>query len=148
MKRRGFRGIMGGAVVAGPGAAKQAVTAASHSMSGGVAKLGVGMLGGEAPTEGGMSVGLSHKSWLLEKVAKYQRILSGDLTDEEIEERKVDSNARLVVFEIETSGLRSMSESSKFARMNRQDKRLRAERDRFYAKRTLNNCLKELAGME
>ena len=148
MKRRGFLGALAGGAVAGPGAAKQAITAASKTVSGGRAGLALGV-GNEVMGSSGnpVSVGYDHKSYLLEQVARYKRVLSGELTDEEIEERNIESIAKRVVFEIETSGLRSMAESVKFSRMNRYDRKLRDERERFYIKRNLAQYLKELAGM-
>jgi len=146
MKRRGFLGIMGGAVVAGPRAAKQAVTAASKSMSGGMAANGITYPPSSPETEA--MVSSSHKSYLLEQVAKLRRRLTGQLTEEELEERRIDSDARRVGFEIETSGLRSMSESGKYSRMSRYAKQQAEERDVFYSRRRLNQYIKELAGMD
>jgi hypothetical protein len=147
MKRRGFLGIMGGAVVAGPGAAKQAVTAASRASTGGVASLGNGL----SPPMGIISgardgVTGTHKSWLLERVAELRRMISGDLTDEEIEERRVSNEMRKVKFEIEVSGLRSMSETAKYNRMSRFANSQSEARERFYMKRQLKEYL-EQAGM-
>ena len=148
MKRRGFLGIMGGAVVAGPGAAKQAVTAASRASTGGVASLMSSSILGEGPDAEADSVGITtHKDYLLERVSRYQRVLSGQLTEEEIQERNLRNETHRVRFEIETSGLRSMAETSKYARMSRYAQQQKDERERFYAKRNLKEYLKELAGM-
>jgi hypothetical protein len=150
MKRRGFLASLTGAALAGPAAAKQAVTAASKSTTGGIARLGAGVFDGEQKESMcGIAGGKSdHRAWVLKRINECKRVLSGELTDEEIEKRNVDGTLRLAAFEIETSGLRSMAESSKLMRMARQDQRLRRERDKFYAKRNLNDYLKELAGLE
>lgn len=89
----------------------------------------------------------THKTWLLERVAELKRMISGDLTDEEIEERRVSNEMRKVKFEIEVSGLRSMSETAKYNRMSRFASSQHEARERFYMKRQLKEYLDQ-AGME
>ena len=149
MKRRGFLGVLGGAAVAGPGAAKQAVTAAQSASLGGVARAGAigGALARETPVTGLGGLQYDHKNYLMQRVAELKRRISGELTDEEREERRVQNDRRKVRFEIETGDLRSMAEGRKFARMARFAEAQDHERERFYARRSLAEVLKELAGM-
>jgi hypothetical protein len=84
MKRRAFFGLMGGAAVAGPAAAKQAI-----------AKLPVGLGDAMVPVA---PVGMSYAStaspngvdggWKLKEIANLRKFLIGDLTDEEKESQK------------------------------------------------------------
>ena len=82
MKRRGFLGFMGGAAVAGPAVAKQAVAQLPP---------GLGISGMPMPSYGypadANSVG-PDPTWKLKQIADIRRFLSGDLTDEEKEDRK------------------------------------------------------------
>jgi alkylated DNA nucleotide flippase Atl1 len=147
MKRRGFLGIMAGAGIAGPSAAKQAVTAASRTQLGGVARL-TGMpsaagLGGVAEDPMGSS-----GSWLKTAIADTRRIISGQKTDEQIERERLDDETVRHAFEIETSGMRSMSEAAKLHRM-RQYARQRSEQAEIgYAKLRLKDLLRRLAREE
>lgn len=82
MKRRAFFGIMGGAAVAGPKVAKEAV-----------AKLPVGLSDvAMAPVPVGFgSLGKangSDKSWVLKEIADVRRFLAGGLTEEEKEQNR------------------------------------------------------------
>ena len=145
MKRRGFLGVLAGGAVAGPAAAKQAVTAASQA-----SQMNVG---GVIPSICSMAVSTKsadaeHKTWLMGEVERCRRILSGAMTDDEVQaQRLYDETARLK-FELETGGLRSMSEPSKFTRMRLRQQRIEQERERHFAKQRLTDYLKELAGME
>lgn len=84
MKRRGFLGVMGGAAVAAPALAKQAVSQLPS---------GLGSASIPAPPMGysiGQGVSLassSDGSWMLKEIADLKRFLTGDLTDEEKENR-------------------------------------------------------------
>ncbi len=84
--RRKFFGLMGGAAVAGPTAAKKAVAKLPTGL------FGIGELGlvGPAPEYGGLteSVKASVGSWHFDEIARLRRFLSGDLTEEEKEERR------------------------------------------------------------
>jgi hypothetical protein len=82
MKRRGFLGFMGGAAVAGPTAAKSVVGELPKS-------LGIGVPYGSMSGYGSTAVcSSSEGDWRLGEVARLKRILSGDLTDEEKENRR------------------------------------------------------------
>lgn len=150
MKRRGFLGLLGGAAVAGPAAAKQAVTAASHSQSGGAAKIaGVGVPNfGAGPMIALQSKGDGRKSFFLQEIADIRRRLTGKLTDEEIEERRIQDGVRMILFEIETSSLHSMSEAGKYRRMARYRDAEMQQARRFYDQRNLKAYIKELAGLD
>lgn len=83
MKRRGFLGFMGGAAVAAPAVAKTAIAElpkglGSVSMGVGVPSMGYG--GGPVDSVGG--------NWRLKEIANLKRILTGDLTEDEKEQRK------------------------------------------------------------
>lgn len=83
MKRRSFFGLMGGAAVAGPRVAKEAL-----------AKLPVG-LGDSSmafPPMGGYNGAgkdiAADSAWKLKEIADIKRILTGDLSDSEKEDRE------------------------------------------------------------
>lgn len=83
MRRRGFLGFMGGAAVAGPSIAKQAV---AQMPSG----LGSAALPGPPMGYGSIGQGVSiasDKSWAMKEIADIKRFLTGELTDEEKESR-------------------------------------------------------------
>ena len=84
--RRKFFGLLGGAAVAGPAAAKSAVAQLPTGL------FGAGAIGPSGPAPQYMGdVGLqatSGKSWHLDEIARLKRFLSGDPTDEEKEQRR------------------------------------------------------------
>lgn len=86
--RRKFFGLLGGAAVAGPAAAKNAVASLPTGL------LGSAALGPEGPVPAygeyaGQTGGLkSSGSWHLNEIARLKRFLSNDLTEEEKEERR------------------------------------------------------------
>lgn len=86
MKRRGFLGIIGGAALAGPKVAKEAV-----------AKLPVGLgdaAMAAAPYGGYASPGLNavtdapSGSWRLTEIANLRKIITGEMTDAEKEDQR------------------------------------------------------------
>lgn len=84
MKRRGFLGIIGGAAIAGPKVAKDAV-----------AKLPVGLgdAMAAAPYGGYASIGAngtepSNGSWRLTEIANLRKIITGEMTDQEKEDQR------------------------------------------------------------
>lgn len=82
MKRRGFLGFVGGAAVAGPSVAKNAVAKLPEGLGLGnhiVASYGIPGEVGEGPGGG---------DWKIKEIAKLRRLLTGDLTDDEKEERR------------------------------------------------------------
>ncbi len=90
--RRKFFGLMGGAAVAGPTAAKNAIA----KLPGGllddmpsVPPLGSGYIGSTPsyPADAACNA-IGGRSWHLEEIARLRRFISGDLTDEEKEERR------------------------------------------------------------
>lgn len=118
MKRRGFLGIIGGAAVAGPSAAKAVV-----------AKMPVGIVDASAtllPSVGysgsghGQSVGLD-RSWKLSEIANIKRFLGGELSDEEKEQRKRQKMYnRQSIINQRIAGLVSVSGVYKFDMYNRE----------------------------
>lgn len=84
MKRRGFLGFMGGAAIAGPSVAKKVVAELPvgmpyvHSLGQGVGAYG----------QKDASSSLSNRDWRLNEIAQIKRLLSGELTDDEKEERQ------------------------------------------------------------
>lgn len=82
MKRRAFFGIMGGAAVAGPKVAKEAI-----------AKLPVGLSDvamTPVPVGGALCGPISRedRSWVLQEIADVRRFLAGGLTEEEKEQNR------------------------------------------------------------
>lgn len=83
MKRRNFLGFLGGAAAAGPAVAKAAIAEMPK---------GLGMVA-SPPMGSNLSrgIGLSDSSegdWRMREIVDLKRILSGDLTDEEKEQRR------------------------------------------------------------
>lgn len=116
MKRRGFLGIIGGAAVAGPSAAKAVA-----------AKMPVGLV--DASTSLIPSVGYSgtgqtngpDRSWKLSEIANIKRFLSGELSDEEKEQRKRQKMySRQSIINQRIAGLVSVSGVYKFDMYNRE----------------------------
>jgi hypothetical protein len=82
MKRRGFLGLMGGAAVAGPGIAKDAVQYLPSGLSSAVPPA---PYGGIIATTRADSSGMFDRAT---RIADLRRLISGQLTDEEREERR------------------------------------------------------------
>ena len=84
--RRKFFGLIGGAAVAGPAAAKTAVAQLPTGLfsAGAIAPLS------HAPQYIGEAAcgTTSGRSWHLDEIARLKRLLSGDLTEEEKEQRR------------------------------------------------------------
>ena len=84
MKRRGFLGFMGGAAVAGPAVAKNVV-----------AELPNGLLDGKIGFASGLAQGYpvatkceDQGEWRIKEIANLKRLMTGELTDDEKEERR------------------------------------------------------------
>jgi len=125
MKRRGFLGLIGGAAVAGPAAAKNAIATSalgSGNLAGALALRG----GGDPP---GVSSGLGVFS-TYERMAKIKRLLSG----EETEERDPYSlaNRRRVYAEHQVNALQSVSMPAKLQMLARKTDEIEAEQRRGY----------------
>lgn len=86
MKRRGFLGFLGGAAAAGPAMAKTAIAEMPKGMLGGIGNMPVGSYGGYGSPMA-QAAG-SESDWRLSEIANLKRIISGDLNDEEKEQRR------------------------------------------------------------
>jgi hypothetical protein len=148
MKRRGFLASLTGAALAGPAAAKQAAQVVGRARIGSPspplhpypdrAMNTVEMMGG----------GFDYKKSLLEQAADLRRKISGERTEEEIEEERLYSYHATAKFEAETGALKSISNAAKASRVAEFQRNFSAKQRRFSAKRELANVLKELAGLE
>ena len=81
MKRRAFFGIMGGAAVAGPKVAKEAIAKLPVGLSD-VAMAPVPFVAKRAPEP------MAGREWVLKEIADVQRFLAGGLTEEEKEQNR------------------------------------------------------------
>jgi hypothetical protein len=144
MKRRGFLGMLGLGAVAGPGVVKEGITAASRSGSGGVASMAV-EAANAVGARGTLTDHSDHRSYLKTRILELRRFLSGQETPEQIEERRLFDDELRTRYEIETSGLRSVSEARKLAMMRRYLRSESLRRDRFNAEADLKSYLAQLA---
>lgn len=141
MKRRGFLGIMGGAAVAGPAVAKNAVKALPVSLNG--AGLGpVPYWGGDTAkaTTAGHQV-----DWRLGEIERLKRLIAGELTDEEREEKRTQ---RLYALEpIVTQNVMSLHSVSAGRKVVMYRERMTAIHDQIetnHNHRRLRDYLKEM----
>lgn len=151
--RRGFFGLVGGAALAGPSAAK----AATQGIAGSLSHLGPGMAPKGPPWYGGVdsinvaSRGLSQAvsistDWKLHEIASLRRFISGQLTDEEIHEqlmRKLE--VRRTLIDQNTQALRSVSTVRKVEMFHRNLLADEHERERENKRGYLARLLKEMA---
>ena len=139
MKRRGFLGLLGGAAVAGPAAAKNAVTQVMPLS--GAGNL-VGALtahsydGGPVPTQLGSGGSLLAN---FDRAMKLKRLISGE---EQMEVEPYEAaQVKRVITEHDIHALRSISAPHKVRIMHREAMKLERERQKSY-------WIKELLGLE
>lgn len=141
MKRRGFLGFMGGAAAAGPSVAKAAVAEMPKG-------LGAAFSHNPGAPLGGLSQGIRDTassiggSWRIKEIASLRRVLLGDLTDEEKEQRKRSRlYAHQSVVQQNIAGLVSVSGVRKMEmygdQMARLDDRIRRSEAQGYLSRLL-----------
>lgn len=142
LNRRKLFGLMGGAAVAGPGIAKQAVAQLPQ---------GLGMAMGPSPPWGSPSKGIecatlaSNSDWRLDHIANLKRMISGDLTDEEKEDRRRQKmHARQSLISQEVAGLVSVSGVRKLDIYNERVHRLQEDIERSQHQSQLWRYLKEI----
>lgn len=149
--RRGFFGLLGGAALAGPSAAKAATQGISASLS----HLGPGMAPtGPYPRYGGTdSIGIggalkqqSSGDWRLSQIKDLRRFISGQLTDEEIHEQQMRRlEVRRVLIDQNAQALRSVSTVRKVEMYHRNLLADEVERAREHSRGHLARLLKEIA---
>ncbi|MCQ1850394.1 hypothetical protein [Neorhizobium galegae] len=143
LNRRKLFGLMGGAAVAGPGIAKQAVAQLPQGLG-----LGIGPapLWGEDPTSKGVDCGsISGRDWRLDEIATLKRLISGDLTAEEKEDRRRRKlHARHALISQEVASLMSVSGVRKLDIYNERVHRLEDDIRRSQHQSQLWRYLKEI----
>jgi hypothetical protein len=127
MKRRGFLGLLGGAAVAGPAAAKN--TIATSALGSGNLASGLALRGGSYGLDNAANAGSGMFS-AFERVTKLKRLLSG----EEMEQRDPYSHAsrRRIYAEHQLSALHSVSMPMKLQILARKTDEIEAEQRRGY----------------
>ena len=138
MKRRGFLGIIGGAVAAGPSMAKNAVAQLPSGL--GIESAVLGSAGVSSASS------LGSGDWMLEEIANLRRFISGELTDEEQEDRRrAAMYARQSLISNRYAGLKSVADWRKVDLFNRDLQRLNEEINRSQARGRLASLLKQVA---
>lgn len=117
MKRRGFLGFMGGAAVAGPSAAKAAISQMPAGMELSANLPPIPPIGGYMATTAANDV---DNSWKISEIANIKKFLSGDLSEDEKEQRHRQRMYGMhSIISQHVAGLRSVSGVQKFAMYNR-----------------------------
>ncbi len=140
--RRKFFGLLGGAAVAGPAAAKNAVASLPMGL------FGVGSIGPSGPAPqyaGDIGGSLATKgSWHLDEIARLKRFLAGDLTDEEKEERRRQRlYSRQQTISHHWAGMQSVAGWRKIELYHRDVERVNDEIARSHSQSYLKRLLKE-----
>ncbi len=144
INRRKLFGLMGGAAVAGPSIAKQAVVQLPQ---------GLGMAMGPSPPWGdcvksvdqGYATLASNSDWRLDHIAELKRMIAGDLTAEEKEDRRRQKmHARQSLISQEVANLVSVSGVRKLDIYNERIHRLQDEIQRSQHQSQLWRYLKEI----
>ncbi|NTJ63515.1 hypothetical protein G6M50_38215 [Agrobacterium rhizogenes] len=141
--RRKFFGLLGGAAVAGPTAAKNAVANLPTGL------FGLSAIGpsGPAPAYQGETATLSPStgSWHIDEVARLKRFLSGDLTDEEKEERRRSRlYSRQQALSNHWGGMQSVAGWRKLELYNRDMELVNDEIARSHSQTYLSRLLREV----
>jgi hypothetical protein len=144
--RRGFFGLVGGAAIAGPSIAKNAVAELPKG-------LGAG-LSSPVPPSGvsiGGSIGLAQKvgggsSWHVAEIGRLRKYLSGDRSDEEKEEaRQQRLYSRQTMISNHAAGLRSVAAWKKLDLYHRDMEALHEEIRRSQTQTRIWRLMKEMA---
>lgn len=137
MKRRGFLGALGGAAVAGPSVAKNALAQLP---------TGLGHTAPGIPPSGYLNaVDKSSISgdWELNQIERLRRLLSGEKTDEEREAEAIERREnRNNIMGQEIACLRSVSGTAKLEMYSRRMQAIREQRQQYYWSRELADYLK------
>ncbi len=137
--RRKFFGLLGGAAVAGPAAAKNVV---AHLPTGIVGQDLLGPMS-PAPLYGG-EVAMKSSSWDLDEIARLKRFLSGGLTEEEKEERRRNRLHRRQQFiSNHWAGMQSVAGWRKLELYHRDMDRVNDEIERSQSQSYLTRLLRE-----
>jgi len=138
MKRRGFLGFVGGAAVAGPTVAKNAVAQLPSGLGFSAGAIGYGS-NAIPPT------GLSGGDWRLEEIARLKRFITGELTDEEKQEERAGMlRSHESLISQHAASLVSVSPVRKISIFNREMRKLSREIDVIYRSGQLARMLNEL----
>lgn len=143
MKRRGFLGMFGGAVVAGPSMAQNALAQLPKGLGSAAMSLppsGYPGAYGQAVkdcAEGESGV------WELKHIKRIRRLLSGQKTDEEREAEAIERREnRINVIGQEIACLRSISGTAKLNMYERKILEIRDMRQQYYWGRELADLMK------
>ncbi|MBB3411232.1 hypothetical protein FHT87_005185 [Rhizobium sp. BK316] len=141
MKRRGFLGFIGGAAIAGPQAAKTAVKSLPSGMN-------VGGLMAVQPWGTPVSDASCIKGsgdWRLDEIARLKRLISGQLSDDEIEEKRQQKLHRLdPIVSQNVMALHSVAAHRKLAIYSERMTLIQEEINMLYHKRSLRDLLKAI----
>lgn len=135
MKRRGFLGALGGAAVAGPSVAKNALAQLPTGLGQNVLGYGSsGALDKCSPVPG---------DWELSQIERLRRLISGQKTDEEREADAIERREnRNNIIGQEIASLRSVSGTAKLDMYERKMREIREQRQQYYWGRELSDYLK------
>lgn len=122
MKRRSFLGLFGGAAVAGPRVASDAL----KSMTPTTAASAINDIGGYVGS-GAYAVKPVelNSTWVPSEIAYLRRMLAGDLTDEERMSEKELRDCRHQTIALDVVSLRSVTEASKLRMIRDQQRAVR-----------------------
>lgn len=144
MKRRGFLGFIGGAAIAGPSVAANAVKTLPNGFGGIAAQLGGGTYAytGKDPTP---TTSAGFFDWRTDEIVRLKRLISGEMTDEEREEKRHEALYALEpIVTQNVMALHSVSAHRKVSIFNRRMATVREDIERFYNRRRLLDLLKEV----
>ena len=136
MKRRSFLGLLGGGAMAGPSAAKSALSSVTPTTLTGAMELGM-------PTSYGRVAQYGVGCKPFDRIADIRRRLMGEKTRSEQYEDDESRDIRSTMISLETSSLRSMAESAKFRRVRERQHRWQIERRRKWWEVELEDLLKQ-----
>lgn len=141
LNRRKLFGLVGGAAVAGPGIAKQMVA----QLPQGIGAVTAPTTSWPSPVSDGCAKLASNVDWRLDHIANLKRMISGDLTEEEKEDRRRRKmHARQSLISQEVASLVSVSGVRKLDIYNERLHRLQGDIERSQHQSQLWRYLKEI----
>lgn len=141
MKRRGFLGIIGGAAVAGPAAAKNIIKTRPDSIGSTLGILREGPSMGAIATAGN---GID-RDWRLGEIERLRRFISGGESEEEKEaKRQQRLHAMEPIVSQNVMCLQSVSAATQVRMHRRRMDEIYREVEVIYSKRRLTEYLKEM----
>lgn len=140
MKRRAFFGFAGGAVASGPSVAKAVLS----EMPKGLGISGGAYIGG--PVSAGVASSAPVGDWRLDEIARLKRFISGELTDEEKEQDRIEKLHRQeVIISQHAASLVSVSGVQKIGIFNRNMAKVQREIRLSNSKSYLASLLKQVS---